>query len=357
MADISVTQARGIFTQSLVAIYKERKKPTNFLRSFFTTKESNSKYVSIEVQRGTDKIAVDVLRGTGGNRNQFARSTEKIFQPPLYSEYFDATELEFYDNLMNSSADSLVSAAEFRNWLDSVSEKIALLQDKIERSYERQCAEVFTTGIVTINAGTDIDYKRKAASKVTLATTARWSQATSTPIDDLKTGIKFLRTTGKAGGGVFNVIAGDAAMGYLTTHADFIEKADLRNGDGTTLMTPQANADAFLIGRITVGSYVCNLWSYPETYDLDGTDTPYIADNDVVILPTTPKFVLSFAGIPQLVKLPKGNPMQRAFKNKKGAYLVGEYIDEMATVHKFDIKSAGIAIPVGVDQIYTLTVA
>ena len=39
MAQISTQDARGVFTQALIAVYKERTAPTAFLRSFFTTKE------------------------------------------------------------------------------------------------------------------------------------------------------------------------------------------------------------------------------------------------------------------------------------------------------------------------------
>ena len=39
-----------------------------------------------------------------------------------------------------------------------------------------------------------------------------------------------------------------------------------------------------------------------------------------------------------------------------GAYVVGEYLDERNTSHVIEIKSAGIAIPVAVDQLYTVQV-
>ena len=71
MAQISTQDARGVFTQALIAVYKERTAPKAFLRSYFTTKEVSTLQLSIEVQRGTEKIAVDVERGTEGNRNQF----------------------------------------------------------------------------------------------------------------------------------------------------------------------------------------------------------------------------------------------------------------------------------------------
>ena len=67
MASISLEQARLKFTQALVDKYREMPIVLSFLRSFFVKKTSTSKFISIEVQRGNEKIAVDVQRGTAGN--------------------------------------------------------------------------------------------------------------------------------------------------------------------------------------------------------------------------------------------------------------------------------------------------
>jgi len=40
----------------------------------------------------------------------------------------------------------------------------------------------------------------------------------------------------------------------------------------------------------------------------------------------------------------------------KGKFVVSDYTDERNATHIFDVKSAGVAIPVGVDQIYTVKV-
>ena len=151
MSTISSVQARALFTIKLIAVYKERTVPTSFLRSFFKTKESDTKQLSIEVQRGTEMIAVDVERGTQGQLNKFSRSTEKIFVPPYYREYFDATDLDFYDRLFTQNG--TIDVITFSQWLGTVVEKIAMLQDKIERAYELQCSQVFETGIVTLKNG------------------------------------------------------------------------------------------------------------------------------------------------------------------------------------------------------------
>src|SRR5689334_17814326 len=150
MGQISSTDARALFTKTLIDVYQERIKPTGFLRTFFPAKESMSKNVAIEVERMGEKVAVDVVRGSDGNRNTFSRSTEKIFTPPLYKEYFDATELDLYDRVLGSQGNSNVDAKLFAALLDSVSDRLGSLQDKMERAQELQCANVLETGVVTL---------------------------------------------------------------------------------------------------------------------------------------------------------------------------------------------------------------
>ena len=58
-----------------------------------------------------------------------------------------------------------------------------------------------------------------------------------------------------------------------------------------------------------------------------------------------PNFNLTFGAVPQLIE--NGSVPQ------KGAFLIQDFIDQRATAHEVNIKSAGVAIPVAVDQIYT----
>jgi len=349
--NISNTDARALFTKMLVEVYRERSTPTSFLRSFFAVKEAATKEISIEVMRGTEKVAVDVMRGTEGNRNAFSKSTEKIFIPPFYREYFDATELDLYDRLFGSTE---ISDGIFQAFMESVADKLRLLQDKIERSYELQCSEVFDTGIVSLAAGTNIDFKRKAASLVDLGdinANRYWTDNTnSTPHADLQAGADFIRQKGKSQGATINAIFGSTALNTFLGNTKVQARADIKNFSLDAIASPQRNSvGASLHGQVAAGSYNINIWSYPEFYDdVNGTSTPYVDAKKVILLPEAPKFSLAFAAVPQL--LTDGS------MPKKGAYIISDYIDERNTAHIFDIKSAGVAIPVAVDQIYTVQV-
>lgn len=343
--NISVTDARALYTKALADAYRERISPMAFLRSFFPTVELPTFEVSIEVERGTEKIAVDVIRGTEGNRNEFSRSSEKIFIPPYYREFFDATQLSLYDRMF--AADS-INAQTFAAFVNQIADKMREIQNKIERSYELQCAQVFDTGIVTLKNGLNIDFKRKAGSLEDLSGTP-WTGAAD-PYAHLQAGAQFIREKGKSQGGTLNAIMGSTALNAFLNNAIVKSRADISNFSLDQLNTPQKNAlGASLHGRVSAGSYNINIWSYPEVYDLVGVSTPYVDPKKIIMLPELPKFKMAFAAVPQLID--QDNPVPVT-----GAFIYGDYKDARNATHDYDVKSAGIAIPVAVDQIYTAKV-
>jgi len=345
MAAISTTQARAEFTQKVIDVYKEKVQVQSFLRSFFAEKTSTTKYVSIEVQRGTEKIAVDVQRGTEGNRNVFGLSTEKIFLPPYHREYFELTELDLYDRLLGSET---IDAGVFAQLADEAAEKLMALTQKIERRYELQCSQVLETGIVTVTHGTNIDYKRKSASKVDNSAST-WTGAND-PFVQIAAGCNFLRQVGKSQGAVVNAIMGSTALTAFFNNSFVKDTADFRRIDHLAIGMPQRNSvGATTHGEVAAGDYAVRIWSYPEFYDNESNvSTPYLNPKKVILLPESPKFAMSFAAVPQLLTSNSAPT--------RGAYHFGEYTDERNTSHVMDVKSAGLAIPVAVDQIYTMQV-
>jgi hypothetical protein len=104
------------------------------------------------------------------------------------------------------------------------------------------------------------------------------------------------------------------------------------------------------LGQITAGNYLVNCWGYSEGYRTsNNTFVKYIEDHNVILLPERPNFKLAFAAVPQLID--EQNPTVQ-----KGAYLIGERKDQYNAIHEYDVKSCGIAVPVGVDQMYTMKV-
>lgn len=361
MSVINTVDARRLFTKVLIDVYRESTMPTNFLRSFFETRESSSKEVSIEVQRNSENIAVDVLRGTEGNRNTMDRFSEKVFIPPYYREYFDATQLFFYDQLFGRG-DVEMDEMTLQDWIAEVMERMMMLQAKIERSVEKQCSEVIQTGIVLLTNGTNIDYRRKATSLVDLSAGNYWDETGVDPTTSIESGCTFLRQQGKMMGGIVNMILGEKAYRSLLANSAFQQRIDFRRVPIVDLSMPQRQADAVgsaFHGEFSAGAYIVRVWTYPQFYEATanaGATTPYINDRNMILLPMEQRFRLAYAAVPKLIRDTRNAEFPEFIMQQRGAYTIGNYIDERTETHVFDIKSAPLAIPVAVDQIYTATV-
>lgn len=356
---ISANQARANFTSMCVDVFSDMRTPASFLRSFFPSEQSYTKYVSIQVERDYELIATDVSRGTEGNRNTFATSTEKVMLPPYYREFFDATEIDLYDRLFGSTA---IDMGIYSQLTATVARRLAMLKNKIERRYEKQISEVFDTGIVTLVNGDNIDFKRRAGSLVAYTTTNNFADDTVNPYQVLEAGCKFVREQGKAAGAVYNAIMGQSAWDAFLANAKVINRNKLMAWplDQLTAATRGATGYSYH-GQVDAGSYRVNIFTYPEPYDTvsGGTRTSsyYINDKKVIILPETPRFKLSFASVPQLLRSGTGMMEDAELAPLQSSpYVVADYIDPRNTTHIFDIKSAGLAIPTSVDQIYTVQV-
>jgi len=345
MADIATTDAFGLYTKKLIAVYKERQPTTNFLRSFFTPVETSTKELSIEVQRGDEWVAVDVARGTDGNRNTWSRTTEKLFVPPYFKEYLDITQLQLYDRLFGATQ---IDDAVFAELINDTAEKVADIQAKIERAVEIQCAQIFNDGVVSVRAGEDIDYKRKGGSMVDPGAGQYFANAID-PFPLFEAGCQFMRKEGKATGAVFNAIIGTEAMQDLLNNAKFNSRQNLFHLNLDQVTGPQRvdNTGANLHGVITAGTYKVQLWTYEQYYKHpdSGVLTQYIDPKMVIMLPTVTNFKIGYAAVPQLLK--PGQPVT------KGAFIIREYTDEKNQSHEIFVESAPLAIPVAIDTIYT----
>jgi hypothetical protein len=344
MPSIATVDAQGLYTKKLVATYAQLPMPTLFMNSFFTEVESTTKELSIEVQRAGEPIAVDVIRGTDGNRNQWERSTEKIFVPPFFKEWFDMTELQLYDRLFGATE---ITDAMFAQLINDSARKVVALRNKITRRIELNCAQVFDDGVVKLDAGVNIDYMRKATSKVDLGA-GQYFADNIDPFAKFEAGCEFIRTEGLATGGTFNAIMGKQALTDLLANTKFNARQNLFNMALDQVTGPQrgASGQAFH-GVITCGSYKVQLWTYPQVYkNAAGQKVPYWDPKKVCILPTeTPDFVLGYAAVPQLLK--PGSPVTT------GKFIIREFTNEENAQHKVFVESAPLPIPVAIDQIYT----
>jgi hypothetical protein len=348
--NIPVTEARNVFTKTLIDVYKERIEVPSFIRSFFASKEYSTKYISLEVQRGGEKVAADVLRGADPNMNTFSKSTEKVYEPPFYYEEFRLNELDVYDMALGATNTSTGYMSQF---IDTAADKLLELRKKIERAYELQCAQAFTSGIVTVNNGDNIDYRRKAGSLVDLgSTTGYWTVSGKDIFADLQDACVFIRKSGKVFTHEFDAILGEDAADEMFKNSVFLSRQNLFNMKLDSIAAPQKNSTGGVYhGSLTCGSYRVNIWTYPQFYEAsNGTMTPYIDPKKVIVVPSQNSglYEVSFAAVPQIIK-PGQAPV-------KGAYMINEFMDERKANHSMSIKSAGLGVLKAVDTVYTMKI-
>lgn len=353
---IPVQNARGLYTKAYLAKYVELIKVPEFFSSFFVTKTYPTKSIGIEVQRGTERIAIDVQRGTGGNRNKFSLSTEKEWVPPFYDEKFDVTEMSAYDRMFGENIETVGGNA-IGMLADQTSMKLMAVTDKIKRAKEKMCADVFNTGVITLKDGTILDFKRRAASMVDLLAAGYWSNTDAAVEAQLIAGATFVRTKGKNGGSVYDLImSGDAWIALKKT--TFFEKnANFQNVQLMDIKMPtQSPAGASSMGRITAGAYTFNVWTYDEGYENEsGVFTRFMPANKVVMIPATgTRFEMAHGGVPAIITDSSGKAT--GVRAIEGEYVPYDYIDMEKTTHTIGVKSAPIPVIITVDMLYTMTV-
>lgn len=353
---IPIQQARGIFTQTSLGKYQEMIPAPAFLSSFFTPKTTTSKYVSVEVQRGNEKIAVDVLRGTSGKRNSFTRSTEKQYMPPFFNENFDATSLEFYDQLFGANLNPTRHV--IGGLAVNVAEKLLLLRAKIDRAKELMAAQVFETGVVLLNNGDNVDFKRKAGSKVDNSAHP-WSTTTTDIESQLIAAGDFMRKTGKNTSKILNLILSSKGLVALKKSDYFKDNANFRQVQLIDIKIPQVDSrGASYHGQITAGSFIFNVWTYDEQYlNVSGTSTRYTDELNAIVIPTVGhNFIYAHAGVPAIITDKANAEFPNYITQMASEYWVNNYIDKQRKAHIFELMSAPLPVPVTVDMIYTMQI-
>lgn len=349
MPDITISQALGKYTSKIEAVYRERIKPTGYLRSKFPSKVTTTKLVSIMVQRGFEKIAVDAARGTEGSRNKWTLSTQKIFEPLYFRENFDLTQLQLYDNLF--SEQNLENAPMIAALINSIVENQIEQQEKIERAIEVMCAQVLMTGVIQMSSqgtGITIDYRRKAASLVDPGA-GQYFANNIDPFAQAQADATFLRQSGKTMNMTFDWIMGETAIANLFSNTQFTSRQNLFHMllDGIVPSEANETTGAVYHGWISAGPYRVNLWSYPQYYDdpITGIQTPYIDTKKAVMLPTTPNFFTFFGAVPQVV-MPGAKPTI-------GEFVQTSWLDAPNRAYLYEVESCPIPVPVAIDQMVT----
>lgn len=351
---ISTTQLKPIYTTLLAARYDElmKTKATGWFRSMFKDNITKVRYPSYEVRRGTEKVAIDVIRGHQGIRTQITRSTQKLIDAFYFNLFFDATELDCYWNLFGSTSTSTNVMTEFVNGVDTHNKAN---QDMIDRAYELMCSQILEFGTCTSFAdGSVVDFKRKAGSMVDKGAGNYWATGSVNPYNDVQAGCEWIRKNGLYTGSVFNMTMGTTAWQDFISNAIVLARNDVKMFKLDSIVAPEAKIEGqTYMGTISAGPYTVHLWQYDQYYDhpTTGVKTAYMNAKKVYITPVQTEFQIIYAATPQVV-----TPGAATLSLVAGKVIHWDYLDRKAKTHEFHSESCGLPVPLAIDTIYSLQV-
>ena len=350
--------------KTMLEAFKQKMAPTMFLSGFFRTPPRNitrSRKVVIDVKRNDEAIAIDVVRGTGGRKNDNKRFTTKEYAPPMYDESSAFNEEELMERAPGST--EYTDTAYIAELIARITDDQVQHQEMIMRAVEKQAADVFFTGTVPLINNDTIDFKQKNTHAFTVSTD--WNNANGVPLTDLATACDLNRKDGKVESNI--VIMGDQAVTDFLDNAQVKAIGDFRRINRIDITPPTPNTEgAKFHGEVSVGSYRLQIWTYPQFYKVplgfslanEGTLVPYIPTDKVVVTGSAVRFDLVYAGIPDMVRrvdprleslgLP-AVPMSIATDFHPYAHL-----DDRAVNIDVGVRSAPLCIPTQIDGYTTI---
>lgn len=286
-------------------LYMQMRRPTGFLSRRFTIKPggiSNSKKVAIDIERFGEDVAVAITRLSGPNLNDISQFTTKEFEPPAYGEAFALDVNDLLDRM--AGVDPYTAAyTEYRAQLVALLARNFMIVDAmIQRAVEQQASQILQTGVLTLtdkNGATvyELDFKPKAAHFPTVS--VAWSDAAnSTPIADIQAVANLIRTNGKANAN--RLTFGEGAWSNFLSSAQVQAHLNNRRIEVGVVDPEMADSGAVYQGRIWIGSYAYDMWTYPEEFKNPQTGNPqkYLDTDKVVVDSTSTRYDMTTARVP-----------------------------------------------------------
>ncbi|MFO0090016.1 MAG: major capsid protein [bacterium] len=360
---LSIQEHSNLLTQKVVGKFEEMTPVRTGFAGWFPEETSSSLLVSVEVQRDSDLIAVDVVRFTEGNKNKSSRLTEHLYQPPYFKEDYDFQRDQVYMNTIGNGV-GLENPRVNRQIAENAVKGVSKNRDKVLRAIRKQQADVLQTGIVTLKNGDNIDFRRKAASMVNVSTGGGvyWgTSATATPITDIRKGLDFLRNVGNSGGSAVNVVMRSKALEALLATTQIKEQGPntIQQIQRININMPQFDGvSGFAFhGQIAAGDFNVNLWTYNEKYtDENGATQYYLDEKYVVMMPDDFQGKTVFGALPTLNQTSIGGVTADVPGIVEAQYLIRSYSDKKTMSSTLELTSAPLVVPFTIDKIYTMQV-
>lgn len=298
-------------TRTMIDLYVQEASAPMFLSGFFRTPPRNihtSEYVEIDVIREDPDIAIAITDlKTGARMSEATKSTNKAFLPPVFDEAAPLNAFQLIkrmpgeDPFQDPNFGANATKESFRNF--------RRLESRVRRAVEQMCSQVLQTGAITLidndgNAVYVLDFKPKSSHMTTASITWPVDGSAGVPLSDLEALAVLVRRDGMINPNklIFGRVAWQAFFAnplvkslIITNQSSpqLAQLAPVSRGEGATYQ-----------GFIWIGNYKFELWTYDGFYKhpQTGTLTPFVDDDNVIMLGDGTRLDLSFGAIPMIVR-------------------------------------------------------
>lgn len=293
----------SVFLKTMVAAFEKRKKPTKFLTNFFKPVFLDGIVAEIQGQDVKATYSVDTQLGTGGRYHEFSYHDTKEIIVPEYNDITKITEADVFKKQFGQTEYKPVSPADVANL---VTKRQSVFSDMQVRSIEKQVADAFFYGKITLSNGDKIEFRKKETHNIDKAE-AKWTVETNNPLDDIEKACQLCIDDGKISASAFNLILESKGLNALLNNPLFKANSDLtKNIKRADISMPvEKTPGAMYHGQFSAGAYVVNLWSYNEKYEIpdgydfanEGEKVPYIPEGSAIIMPAEVEYKLFYGEI------------------------------------------------------------
>ena len=348
-----------IFQRAMLEAYEEgvSSDPEQYFLSNLFREEVISPVdeIELDVIRGSRVIAADVTRGGGvGNTNYVNQYTNKSYKVPLYWEQTPITASMLNKRVPGMDAFRSPSMSEAAKIGYHVGRAQSEQVKKIKRAIELQAAQALQTGIVTLKNADNIDFHKDAT--LNNVPGVKWDNANGLPIDDIEALAVEIFQKGKIkpNTAIFSQNAW-VAFRKNTSVQSFFDKRFIEPG----ILRPEETVlGATLQGRISIGDFMLNLYTYNGFYEnSSGTNVSYMNTETVIVMNSLAQLAKGYGATEVLVESREdyrnlGLPELPEFV--AGAYVPFYYTMYPSTMYA-GVQSAPIVIPKAIDTIGTIT--
>lgn len=351
-------------TTASVEMFKKSAKPSKFFTDLFRDRGASNQFkIQMDIVRGEERVAVDVVPGTGPKESKKLKPfTSKEYITPAYDESYIKTAEEIKIRLAGKNAfePADVEAAMAVFFRDAMIDG----QDRIDRSVELQAIEILTLGTLTFQNSESLDFKMRASHKVTVGTP--WSTVTADALGDIQGIGDQIRKNGLS---VPNtLIFGSTAIKEFLALDQIKDQLNLRRAKLIDITPPRplsAEKGATFHGVVSVESYEYQIWSYPQWYvsSADGdavVKAEYLDPGKVIVMDSKARLDRFYGAIPRFTDgnlegaqainfgsiMAVGNPVKSApyvFMGNRGQAL------------EVGVRSRPLCVPTDIDSFATLT--